>query len=392
MTARAAWAYVINTLILFGASLIAAQVRLTLPWGNQLGPEYDSLPMLLGIILLLAGAIAYSLAVLAESILVLRMVLTRKHYFRVTALSITLTLIAIRLLLPEVSKLQLGYFGVISVVLGLFAVLFVNRISDPQGIVGNVRHLLQNLFLLKLWLAYSIQMRYSQTLLGILWIMFLPLATATILSIAFSQFLKIRYDVPFISFFLAAIVPWNMVQSGILGGLQSIISKAGILSQVGFPREILVLLAGGEVLVDTIFTFGALLVVDAANGIWPNPYFVYLPYLLFIVIAFTLGLMLITSGITVFIRDIPQLVTVGLQLVFYLTPIVYPIASIPDSYKALILLNPMVSVIQAFRDVIVYSRAPNLITLNYPLVIGTTLLFVGYAFFKGIEDRIADIL
>ena len=52
----------------------------------------------------------------------------------------------------------------------------------------------------------------------------------------------------------------------------------------------------------------------------------------------------------------------------------------------------MVSVIQAFRDVIVYGRAPNLITLNYPLVIGLTLLFVGYVFFKAIEDRIADAL
>ena len=193
MMTRAIWAYVINTLILIGATLVAAQIRLTLPWGNRLGANYNAQPMLLWLILLLAGATAYGLAFLAEQILFLKMVLARHHHFRVTALSITLAVIAIRLLLPDVSKLQLGYLGVISLVLGLFMVSYVNQVSDPQRIISHVKRLLQNAFLLKLWLAYNIQVRYSQTILGVLWIMLLPLATATVLSIAFSQFLKVIF-------------------------------------------------------------------------------------------------------------------------------------------------------------------------------------------------------
>jgi lipopolysaccharide transport system permease protein len=247
-------------------------------------------------------------------------------------------------------------------------------------------------FLLTLWLRYNIQARYTQTILGIMWIIMMPLSTAFVLALAFSEFLRIQFAVPFVAFFLTGLLPWGLFSQGILTGTRSVVSSLGLASQVNFPREVVVLLALGESLVDMVFTFAATLVINAFYGIWPNLYYIYLPLLLFILVCVLLGLMLFLSCLSVVIRDIPQLVAVILQLLFYVTPILYPTENIPDKFRILILLNPLASLIQAFRDVILYSRAPDIATLVYPLAVGLVLLYLGYNYFKAHEEHLVDHL
>ena len=102
----------------------------------------------------------------------------------------------------------------------------------------------------------------------------------------------------------------------------------------------LVILALGEALVDFLFTFAAMILINVLHGIFPNIYWIYLPFLIFVLVTFTLGLMLILSCLSMLVRDIPQL-TVGvvLQLMFYLTPLIYPIDRIPDQFRVLLLLK-----------------------------------------------------
>ncbi|MFN7210318.1 MAG: ABC transporter permease, partial [Aggregatilineales bacterium] len=138
------------------------------------------------------------------------------------------------------------------------------------------------------------------------------------------------------------------------------------------------------------FTFLAFVVVNALNGIYPSATWLYLPPLLFILICFTLGLMFFLSSLSLMIRDIPQLAAVVMQLLFYLTPILYPVQNVPEQFRFIFIINPLGLIVQAFRDVTVYGRAPDALSLYYPLVAALTLLYMGYAYFKANESRLAD--
>jgi ABC-type polysaccharide/polyol phosphate export permease len=102
--------------------------------------------------------------------------------------------------------------------------------------------------------------------------------------------------------------------------------------------------------------------------------------------------MFVVSWLSVFVRDIPQLVSVLLQIIFYLCPIIYPTRIVPHHFQFLITLNPIAVLIQAYRTIIVYDQTPSWISLIYPTAFAAALLIYGYRHFKGNEDRFADLL
>ncbi len=399
----AAWSsilaqYLADLAILLSAMLVAAQMRLQLAFGEKLGLEYAAFPVALLPLFafVLAGAylMRFGIARLASQ---------RSNQprtiagYRVISLLIALfaSILACRVVLSQLSGLQLGYFAAACYALTLMGVAWPARLR-AQGEMGSLRRQLRQLRdqhdLLGLWLLYNIRSRYSQTILGILWIILLPLSTALVLALAFTQLLRAQVgSAPFVSFFLSALLPWGLFNHSVITSTRAVMGMMGLINQIYFPREILVLLVAGEALVDWLFVLGATLLVNALSGIWPNALFVYLPLLLVIQIGMAVGLMLIVSCLSVIIRDIPQLVTVAMQVLFYLTPILYPLESIPPEYRVLMLLNPMTPIVLAYRQIMVYGQAPDLLSLAYPTVLAAALLYLGYVFFKANEHRLADL-
>jgi len=184
----------------------------------------------------------------------------------------------------------------------------------------------------------------------------------------------------------------RLFSQGITTGAISLTNAAGLLTQVYFPREILILVRLGEVLVDTFFTFMAMIILNAILGIFPNVNYLYLPILLAIQLMFLIGLSFFISYLSMMIRDIPQLVAIIIQFMFYLTPILYPLSAIPERYILIVLLNPLAPLVDAYRTVILYNAAPDFTTLYYPIVIGGILFYSGYVFFKKNERQITDYI
>jgi lipopolysaccharide transport system permease protein len=383
---------IINLLVLVGAELVSFQLRVRLPWGNPLSTDYDGLSLWFWLSLLVAILLSQGVITFSEKVLTQKGV-NSTRWLPQTMLSLLIALALIGVLLPSVSKLQMLYFGISSIV--TMAIIYVARagaLPSYKGLIYHLRRLFSHRDLLTLWLQLNIQARYTQTILGVIWIILLPLATSLVLSFAFAEVLNVKLDVPFVSFFLSAIVAWNLFNQGTLNMMRSILASLGLINQVSFPREILVLLAMGEALIDFVFTFCAMLIVNAFNGIWPNANYLYLPLIIAILLCFTTGLGFIISFLSVQIRDIPQLISVVLQLLFYLTPIIFPATRIPAQFRIFTLLNPLTSIIQSFRDIVVYNHPPDVVSLYYPLVIGILLLYTGYTFFKTHENRLADLL
>jgi ABC-type polysaccharide/polyol phosphate export permease len=135
-----------------------------------------------------------------------------------------------------------------------------------------------------------------------------------------------------------------------------------------------------------------MLAIDLLVGIVPNVLFVFLVPIVLIEIVLCLGLMFIVSWLSVLIRDVPQLVSVLLQIVFYLCPIIYPVGIVPHRYQFLVDLNPLALIIVAYRDIIVYDRVPDWVSLVYPAALAVAVLVFGYRHFKANEDQFADML
>ncbi|MGI8824311.1 MAG: ABC transporter permease [Chloroflexota bacterium] len=383
--------YVLDLAILLMAYLVATYWREVLPFGKYVGTNYQWHSPQIYLTVALGLALAYM------SRYGLQQFFDRSVGHLTTLLvSIPLVDVAILAIMPLQSGLQKGYFTLLAVPLAL---LLVPRTPHEQADVGappllsSLQRLWANSGLLRIWILYNVRSRYAQALLGVLWIVLLPLSTALVMTAVFAEIMRIHTgNTPFISFFLAAFVPWGLFNQSIAASMRSIISAMGLINQIYFPREIIVLSALGEALVDSLFMFLAMLLINALVGIEPTAMFVFLPVLLLIQVALMLGLMFTVSWLSVFVRDVPQLVSVFLQILFYLCPIIYPVSIVPHRYQFLINLNPMGLLIEAWRNVIVYDRMPDWFSLIYPAALAFGVLVFGYRHFKANEDRFADML
>jgi ABC-type polysaccharide/polyol phosphate export permease len=371
------------------AALLSLQMRVQLPLGMPLSTADLAHPLLLGSISVLAVLLV---SVILRPILRLAAFVSDARPFRQFIVCILLTAL---LMLPIVGWLQAAYCLGIGILIGVLAVAIPFRIYIGQpgiSIQQDILHLWQRRELLMIWLKFNIETRYSQRILGIVWIVLLPMSTAVVLTIAFTQIMRVQLDRPFIAFYLSALVIYNVFNNGVLSSNFAVLSKLNLITQVYFPREILVLIVLGEVLVDFVFTFVTMLIVNAFFDVLPNVYFIYLLPLLLIMVIITLGLMLMLSALSILIRDVPQLVSVAIQVIFFLSPIVYPVEQIPERFRILYLINPIAPLIQGFRDVIVYTRAPDSTSLYYSFAFAIVMFCLGYATFKATESEMADLL
>ncbi len=197
-------------------------------------------------------------------------------------------------------------------------------------------------------------------------------------------------DVPFVVFLLAGLVPWGLFSYGVFGSTRAIVGAMGIIGQIYFAREILVFVILGEGLVDFAITFVAMLIINALWGVVSNGLLIFVPAIVAIEIALMIGLMLIISSLSVMIRDIPPLISIVMQIMFYLTPILY--IHYPPAFAILNLVNPLAAIVRAFRDVVIFKQVPDLVSLYYPMVISIILIYIGYTLFKRSEGQFADYL
>lgn len=383
----------IDFAILSVAYLIATYFRQTLPVGKFVGDNYVWFSI--GIYTTIALGTTFTHLALSLTLSSVRMQ-TPQNRIIAALLSLAASLCSITLLLPNQSWLQKAYFSACALVLILLILPTPMAAHSDEGIPSfsaNLTRLWANRGLLRIWVLYNVQSRYAQAFLGILWIVLLPLSNALVMNIVFSELLRVPTDgAPFISFLLVGLVAWGLFNQAISAGMRSILGAMSLVNQIYFPREIIVLSALGEAMVDASFMFIATIVINFFVGISPNASFIFLPVLIIIQLAFSLGLMFIVSWLSVLIRDIPQLVSVLLQIVFYLCPIIYPIAVIPERFRPLIMLNPLAALIEGYRAIIIYDRAPAFMSLIYPAALGLGFLIFGYRLFKANEDRFADMV
>jgi lipopolysaccharide transport system permease protein len=253
--------------------------------------------------------------------------------------------------------------------------------------------LYQSRDLLWSWTGRIIRGRYQQSALGWLWAVIQPAAQVLIFSLIFTRFVPVETGgIPYPVFSYLAIVPWTLLSASVLDMSQSLVSNMNLVTKIYFPREVLPISALLARLMDFGVAVGLLVVLMVMYHVK-----LFLPGLLVLPIIFVsqlllvLGLGLASAAANVFFRDVQSLLTLGFQVWFYASPIIYPISMVPKQLQQWYFLNPMAGILESYRDVLLSERMPgNYLYLAF--VISLLVFVVGYWFFKKIEFQIADVV
>ena len=243
----------------------------------------------------------------------------------------------------------------------------------------------------------EIKARYRQSLLGIGWAIIQPLAFMVVFSLVFGRFARLPSDgLPYPIFSYVALVPWTFLANALTTATIGLVSQRSVVTKTYFPREVIVISQVGARFVDFLAASLVLAGMLIWYGIRRRLWLLLVPVLVIILMVLIVGLSLITSAMHVSFRDIAPVVTLGLQVWLYLTPVSYALSlvqdSIPEALWPIYLLNPMVGIIDAFRSVVAHGRAPDWSLLAVSTATSLVILVVAYLYFKRAERAFADII
>jgi lipopolysaccharide transport system permease protein len=239
----------------------------------------------------------------------------------------------------------------------------------------------------------DVKVRYKQTLLGAGWAMFQPLATMLIFTAVFSYAGKIASDgVPYPIFLYAGLLPWFYVSQALSRSATSLVGEAPLISKVYFPRLILPLSATIAPLLDLLLAFIVFLGLMTWFGAIPSWRMLTLP--LFAGLAFLIALSggVWLSAMHVRYRDVGHVIPMLVQLWMFVSPVIYPVSAVPESWRLLYALNPVVCVIQGFRWALLPGFEVDFAVFLPSLVIVAVVLVGGLIYFRSMERTFADVI
>jgi len=239
----------------------------------------------------------------------------------------------------------------------------------------------------------NVKVRYKQTIIGSAWAIIQPLMAMLIFTVIFGGFAKIPSDgLPYSIFAYTALLPWGYFSQAVTGSSASLIGNSNLVRKVYFPRLIIPMAEVAAPLIDFFVAFLALLVMMAWFGIAPRWSVLALPLFLLLALmtAFAVGLWL--SALNARYRDVGHAVPFLMQIWLYASPVVYPVSLIPEKWRLLYSLNPMVGVIEGFRWTLLGKEVPAVGVIAVGAAVVVALLLGGIIFFKRMEQTFADVI
>lgn len=238
--------------------------------------------------------------------------------------------------------------------------------------------------------------RYLGSQLGIIWAFLHPLAYLFILWLVFEVALQAKPsgDYPYVLWLMAGLFPWFYFSDALNGATTSIIDHAYIVKKMPFPLGVLPMVKILSTLVIHLFLVLAMLLLAVASGHRPSIYWLQLPYYLMATVSLVLGLAWMTSAVAVFFRDMVQVVAMGMQILFWLTPIFWSPEILPARFSSLLQLNPVCYLVQGYRESLFSGQWFWEHGANGLLFWGTTFGFLvgGAIVFKRLRLTFVDVL
>ena len=237
---------------------------------------------------------------------------------------------------------------------------------------------------------------YKQTILGPLWHLIQPLLTTIAFTVIFGNIARLPTDgLPQFLFYMSGTIIWSYFAACLTKTSGTFIANAGIFGKVYFPRLTVPMAILLSNLVAFAIQFGQFLVFIvyfglAGAAIRPNGWMLLTPVLLVMMAGLGLGFGIIISSLTTRYRDLQHLVTFGVQLLMYATPVIYPLSAIPDKYRWLIMANPMTPIVESFRFAFLGAGTVDGMYLLYSFAFMVGVLVIGILIFTRVESTFMD--
>lgn len=242
----------------------------------------------------------------------------------------------------------------------------------------------------------DLKVRYKQTVIGVLWAILRPLLTMLVFTVVFGRLAKMQTegDAPYAIMVFAAMLPWQFFSNALTEASNSLVGNANLLSKVYFPRLIVPASSVITSFIDFLISFALLLLLMAYYQYVPSWKIIFLPIYIFLsfIVAFGLGLYL--TALNVKYRDFRYIIPFIVQFGLYISPVGFSSSVIPEKWKMLYYLNPMVSIIDGFRWCIIKDSATNPFNLYALFSVSMSLLILLLAIrqFRKMEKTFADLI
>ena len=241
----------------------------------------------------------------------------------------------------------------------------------------------------------DITVKYKQTVIGVAWALIRPVLTMIVFTVIFGKVAKLPTEgnAPYAIMVFAAMLPWQFFANSLSESSNSLISNSNLITKVYFPRLIIPASTVVTNLVDFFISFAILLILMGYYQYLPTMRFLLLPVFLLIALLASFGVGLFLTSLNVKYRDFRYIVPFIVQFGLYVSPVGFSSSIIPEKYRLLYSLNPMVGVIDGFRwailggDVMIYWPG-----FSLSLSITVFFLIIGIVFFRKMEKSFADII
>lgn len=274
------------------------------------------------------------------------------------------------------------------------SVLAVARIDPPSAwpAIG-LRELWEYRELLYFLIWRDIKVRYKQTVLGAAWAVIQPLFMMLVFSLFFGKLAGVPSDgIPYPVFTFCGLLPWQLFAYSVTQASNSVVGSQNLITKVYFPRLVVPISAVLGGVVDFAIAFVLLLAMMVYYGIVPAWQIVALPGLVLLAVLAALGVGLWLSALNVQYRDVRYTISFLVQFWLFATPVAYPSSIVPEKWRVLYALNPMVGVVDGFRWALLGKPESPVMPLLISVTVVFLLLIGGLYYFRRMEQEFADIV
>ncbi len=239
----------------------------------------------------------------------------------------------------------------------------------------------------------DLKVRYKQTLLGAAWAILQPFLSMVVFSVFFGGLLRVSSgNIPYPIFSYTALLPWGLFSKALTDAGRSLVINRNVITKVYFPRLIVPLSSVLGGLVDFLIAFIVLIGMMWYFKMVPTTALWTLPFFLLLTLATALGVGLWLSALNVIYRDVGYVLPFLTQFWFYLTPVVYSSSEVPEKWRIIYALNPMVGVVEGFRWALLPGGNPPGPMVAVSAAIAVALLISGTIYFRRMERTFADMV
>jgi lipopolysaccharide transport system permease protein len=248
----------------------------------------------------------------------------------------------------------------------------------------------RDLFYILAW--RDVKVRYKQTLLGAAWAILQPLLTMVVFTILFGRLARVPSEgEPYAIFSYAGLLVWSFFTAAVTNSSNSLVNSTNLITKVYFPRLLVPTAAVGAALVDITIASMMLFVIMPIYGIGFHLSLLMIFPLVALTALTAAAFGIWTSALNVKYRDIRYALPFAIQILMFLTPVIYPVSFLPERWRWVLMLNPLSGVIEGFRDSI-FNRPFHWMNLAFSTAITFALLLCAAYIFRRMEKEFADVI